>query len=223
MKNLLVIFITVLLSTSIFAQSEKYTKAMTSGLEQLASAKDADGFQKAANTFERIANVEKKEWLPSYYQAQCHMQLAVDLMQKKQLSDCLAHVEKAQSAIDKAKEIAPEESEVWAMQGYIYQGRIWENPMTKGAEFSPLSHQALDKAISLNPENPRAFFLKGQNVLFTPVFYGGGAETALPLLQKANEKFANFKPESPLHPTWGAEQTGWLIKTAEQQKSNANN
>ena len=42
--------------------------------------------------------------LPSYYQAQCHMQLAVDLMQKKQLPDCLAHVEKAQSAIEKAKE-----------------------------------------------------------------------------------------------------------------------
>ena len=144
-------------------------------------------------------------------------------MQKKQIPESLAHVEKAQVAIDKAKEMAPEESDVWAMQGYIYQGRIWENPMVKGAEFSPLSHQALDKAITLNPENPRAFFLKGQNLLFTPVFYGGGPETALPLLQKANEKFTTFKPASPLHPNWGLEQTEWLIKTAEQQQSNANN
>ena len=85
MKKLLITFIAVSLSIYTFAQNEKYIKAMTSGLEQLASAQDAEGFQKAANTFERIANVEKNEWLPAYYQAQCHMQLAADFMQKKQI------------------------------------------------------------------------------------------------------------------------------------------
>lgn len=113
------------------------------------------------------------------------------------------YVEKAQEVLDKAKALNENDSEITTLQGWVYMGRIWENPMANGAKYGPLSGMELQKAIQLNPENPRPYSLSAQNLLYTPEFYGGGAKVALPLFEKADEKFNAFEAESELHPTWG--------------------
>jgi len=179
------------------------------------SEETIQAFTDAANAFERIAGVEEKEWLPAYYVAYCQLNLAMQYMEKD--SDKIkAHNDLAQAAIDKAKEIAPEESEVHALQGYIYTARIWENPMIKGASYSPLVYQACEKSISLNPDNPRPYFLKGQNTFYTPEFYGGGPAAAKPSLEKASKLFETFEKESALHPDWGSYYCNKLLEQANQ-------
>jgi hypothetical protein len=70
---------------------------------------------------------------------------------------------------------------------------------------------AIAKAKEINPENPRAYLLKAQMVYYTPAQFGGGPEKACPEVQVANAKFTNFKPTSPIAPTWGAEQMKNLV------------
>ena len=214
MKVVNVILLIAFFSFSLIAQDAKFESAMKKGLEQLNAAQTLEDFQKAANLFERIAGAEPEQWLPTYYESYAQMRMAAQSFQQQQLEQCQAHLDKAQTALDKAKKIAPEESEVYALQGFIYQGRIWEDPQTKGAEFSPLSQQVLDKAIQLDPENPRAYYLKGQLVFHTPEFWGGGAENALPILQKAQEKYQSAKSANDLAPGWGQETNAYFLKKA---------
>lgn len=222
MKKSLLFSVCFLFAIALSAQSERYTTAMQQGVAMVDTAKTISGLQQAGNHFERIANAEKKEWLPTYYVAYCNMMVATNLMQAGNVAQCAAYLDKAQTALDAAKALAPQESEIYALQGYIYQGRIWDNPMANGAKYSPMSHGALEKAIALNAENPRAYYLKGQVVLYTPPFYGGGAQNALPLLEKAAEKFKSFQPASPLHPVWGAGANQWMIASAKKSIETGN-
>ena len=215
MKKIFVLVVLLASITLIQAQNAKFLKAMQKGLETIGSAQDLDGWQTAANHFERIASAEKEEWLPAYYQSFCYMNMAAAAMTQQEMEKCIAYLDKSQTALDQAKTIEPTEVEILVLQGFIYQGRIWENPQTKGAEFSPLSHQVLDQALALDPENPRAYYLKGQNVFYTPAFFGGGPETAKPLLQRASSLFTSYEAPSPIHPDWGQQQNAYLLQQAE--------
>ncbi len=213
MKKHLLIFGILFVSINLFGQSEKYVQAMSASLEKMQNVETMADWQGLANGFERIANAESDQWLPAYYVSYCNMMMAIKEMQGEN-DKTQDFVEAAQIALNKAIAIAPKESEVVALQAYIYQGRIWSSPMVKGAIYGPKSAAACEKAMELNPENPRAYHLLGQNTFYTPSFFGGGAENALPILEKADEKFKTFQAESDLHPAWGLHYNSYLLKKA---------
>ena len=57
------------------AQSEQFAGAMKQQMALLDSGStwSPAGMQQAANTFERIADAEKTQWLPYYYAAYCRV------------------------------------------------------------------------------------------------------------------------------------------------------
>ncbi len=88
--------------------------------------------------------------------------------------------------------------------------------------FAPMSAMSLaprasglfEKALKLNPANPRALTMQGTHVLHTPAFFGGGAAKALPILEAA-VKAADAEPEpkDAWQPRWGkVESRAWLAK-----------
>lgn len=202
MKQLTIFTIAILFSVFSFAQNDRYFSAMEKGIGMISNERQPVAeWQAAANYFERIANAESEKWLPKYYFGYCNMMMALAEYQNK--GEFEPYLDKAQEAVDAAMTLAPNESELHTLQGYVYQGRIWSNPMINGAKYSPKSNAACDKAIELNGTNPRPYYLKATNTYFTPAFFGGGAEKALPLFEKADEKYAAYRVPSPLHPIWG--------------------
>lgn len=94
MKNLRIITLLLLTSTSLFAQNEKYVQAMRASIESFNEVTNkepvATDLTDVANRFERIASAEPKEWLPRYYAAYLYSSLAFggdDAAKKDQLSD----------------------------------------------------------------------------------------------------------------------------------------
>lgn len=219
MKKMILIILVISFTLSAFSQNGKYEKTITTAIHALQAAEGKEGLTEVANTFERISNAMEEEWLPAYFHAYSQMLLAMASMKEQQMEQCQAYVAKAQEALDKAMALEGAHAEIWALQGLVYQGRIWEDPQAKGAEFSMKSHQALDQAIALDPQNPRAYYLKGQNIFFTPSFFGGGPSAALPLLEKAENLFAAAKPASELEPQWGRESNQRLLNQARAAKS----
>lgn len=220
MKRFTLVVLTLLgLSTPFtYGQSAQYRSAMEQGLRQFNEAASPETMLAAANHFERIANAETTDWLAPYYQALCRIMLATQAMNEADMTSCVAHLDQAQAALDRAKTLAPNQSEVLALQGFIYTGRIWPDPQALGAQFSQLAHESFEKAKALDPANPRAYYLQGQLVFFTPAFWGGGAKAALPLLRQAAEKFSGFQPADPLYPTWGQAANAGLLTQAEGQQ-----
>src|ERR1700691_4698689 len=66
MKKLMLVSF-VLATVFANAQSDKYVAVMKKNLELMDSAKTTGDFQNVANSFERIGDAEKTQWLPYYY------------------------------------------------------------------------------------------------------------------------------------------------------------
>ena len=179
---------------------EKYTSNLRKALVNLDSAwMNPAKMRETANQFERLGNFKKEEWIPRYYQALCLVQLSWSADAKERPTI----LETADKVIKSAMELSKDNSELVSLEGYMYQAMIMINPMTNGAIYAPKSAATLQKAMVLDPNNPRPHYLLGQNTYFTPEMWGGGMEKARPHLEKAVELFAAFKPASEFHPNWG--------------------
>ena len=216
MKNIFLAFILAAFSGAVSAQSNQYTDAMNKAIARLDTVRTLPEYQELANTFSRIAAAEPKEWLPLYYTSFCHLNAAFPLY-REDASKALQTLDLAQASLDKALELAPQESELFVLQAYILIGRLMENPMSKGAEITPKVFGHLGKAAALNPDNPRAPFLQGTYTLNMPEFYGGGAEKALPHFEKAAALFEKEKDRGML-PHWGKEANNHYLQQVSDTK-----
>jgi hypothetical protein len=185
-----------------FSQSEAYTKGMKSMLQRFDNASNsAEAYQEAANGFMRIADAEKGEWLPKYYAANSLILQAMATEDKSKVDGIL---DEADNLLSKISE-SVQSDEVMCLQAFSKSARINVDPMTRGARYSGESAKYLGMAQSLNPNNPRVYFLQAQSAFYTPEQFGGGKKTAKVLFQKAQAAFESFKPANELMPNWGKE------------------
>ena len=63
MKKMFFAILSLAIVTQGFAQSEKFTKAMTTNIALFDSAKTADDMLAVSAAFERIGDAEKTQWL----------------------------------------------------------------------------------------------------------------------------------------------------------------
>lgn len=204
MSKIFIAFLLIIQFLLAFAQDDNdYIQVMVNQKKAIKMAATEKDFQDLADNFERISSTATDKWHPLYYAAFCCINKSF-VAKDAEVKD--SGLDQAQKFIDKALEIYPEESELWALQGLLYQGRIQIDPMKRGREYSQKANQALNKAKAFNPENPRVYYLLGLNTLYTPKAFGGGTEVACPLFKTANEKFASHIPDHVLSPTWGGEE-----------------
>jgi len=196
MKTIITILLVAIASV---AFSSKYEETMKTNIDKLYSINSPIELQALANQFERIANAEQDKWLPNYYAAYCYV--SSTFFDNIEVDDKHKQLDKAQSLIDEIQKKNSEESEVYALQAFVYQLRITD--MSKGAKYSMKALSAIAEAEKLNPENPRVYYLRGSNTLHTPKFFGGGADKARPDLEKAARMFEKQKQEDALMPSWG--------------------
>ena len=194
----LVCFVCVALTAS--ANDEKYHQAMKKNIDAVYAAQSIESLQETVNAFERIASAEKTKWEPHYYSAFGYIMMA---NREKESAKKDNYLDLAMTAIGKAKELAPNESEVVALEGFAYMIRVTVDPATRGPQFAGLAMQTFGKANGMNPENPRALALMAQMQYGTAQFFKSPTTEACATLNKALEKFDTFKPSSPISPMWG--------------------
>jgi hypothetical protein len=214
MKKTLLILLALALGTYSYSQNKKYISVMEKNIKNLDTCKSAGGFQQVANSFERIGNAEKKEWLPPYYVALCNAFMASMSSGDKVDEYC----DIAEKNATRADSLSPNNSEVYALRSLIYSQRISVNPMLRGAKFGGKSNEMSAKAKELDPSNPRPYLLQGQGKYYTPVQFGGGKDKALPVLEEAVAKYESFKPASTIHPAWGKQRAVSLLEDCKKSK-----
>ena len=202
MKTKVLILTITLFSMCVWGQEDRYTTAMLSAIEIMDQASEPGEYVESANRFERIATAEKSRWMPYYYASYSLVVMSFDESDggKKDLV-----LDRAQELLDRALELDPEESELHVLQAFLYPSRILVDPMGRGMTYMELMFASLETARSLNPENPRIYFLEGVNKLNLPSSMGGGADVAKPILEEAVSKFQAFTNHDPLWPGWGEE------------------
>lgn len=183
-----------------FTTPSKYEEAMKENIEKIYEAHDVDAYQQVINNFDRIAQMENDKWEPLYYASFGYVMMATQTQEPKvkdQYLDLALQKVKAGLALNE------NEDELIAMEGFIHMIRVTVDPATRGQQYSGLSMQALNKAVAIDPENPRALYLLGQMELGTARFFGSDTSSACEKLQRSIDLFENNDPESAIAPAWG--------------------
>ena len=213
MKKLTIALVFLALSFTGFS-NEAYQKAMSQSIEKLFQATTIPEYVEIANQFERITQNEKTEWLPLYYASYAYIMIS---FQEPDHEKKDAYLDQAQKDLDQALAIDPNESELHMLQGFLYPSRINIDPMARGMIYIGKMNASLDKALELNPDNPRVYYLRATMTFHMPEAYGGGATKALPFYKTAEEKFSIFKPKTDLSPNWGKEINEIELKSVLEQ------
>jgi hypothetical protein len=214
MKKVIFIIISfTLLLCKVNAQD--YHQVMLTGIAKMDSAKTLEQWQDAAGHYERIAAVDTTKWLPQYYAA--YTNIMVGLMQKKDKAKD-AFYDKSATYIARIEKMNVKNDEVLLLKSFLLQMQIAVNPMKRGKELGPQSDALLEEANKKNPDNPRYYLLKAENLYYTPPMFGGDKVKACENYQLAKDKFVIFKPADDISPNWGLHRINEMLIECSKEK-----
>src|SRR5688572_11460464 len=143
MKKVLSLFVASFMMVAIFAQSDRYTKAMEVLVPSVDSTRDHAALITLANSFERIANAEKTQWLPFYYAALANINAGYSFSMDGSFGDKSADIDpladKAEGLLNKAEELSKDNSEIWVAKKMLASVRLMGNPMARFQEYGPIA------------------------------------------------------------------------------------
>lgn len=198
-------------SMAVAQQTDAYTSAMTGLIVRMDTTQSVAGNLQTANAFARVANAEKSKWLPYYYSALCTVTAAFG---EKDLEKIDPLCQQATQMLDEADRLSPNNSEVYCVRAMVVLAGIKVNMMQRGMEGIMKAQSNLEKAVQLDPENPRAYYLMGQQAYNTPEKFGGSKKDALAFFDKAVEMAEKQKDRA------NTIDVNWGRKPAERQAAN---
>jgi hypothetical protein len=211
MKKAILVMATVIAGTFTYAQSDKYVKAMEALVPSVDTTRSIEGLTELANSFERIANAEKTQWLAYYYAALCNINIANMYFQMQQSNLIDPVIDKAEPLVNKAEELEKNNSEVFLLKKMFNTGKMMADPMNRYMTSGSAASAALVTAKQLDPSNPRVYLMEGIDKFYTPEQFGGSKTEGKKLFEEALKKFETFKPASTIHPSWGMGQTKYFL------------
>ena len=209
MKKTIFILSAILVAGFSFAQMpEKFVKAMEAKMAAIDTTISVQGLTDLGNSFERIAEAEKNQWLAYYYAAYCNATAGLMAGQDGDMMAAKAdktdpYADKADKLISKAAELIKNNSEVYVVKKMIATLRMMGDPMNRYMTYMPEATAMLGEAKKLDATNPRVYLLEAQDKYFTPEQFGGSKDEAKVLFEKAKQLYETFKPASTIHPNWG--------------------
>lgn len=193
------------------AQDPQLTSAVT-GLEFAKTVKD---YQQLAAKFIQAGNAQKNNWLPFYYAALCNARIGFLLQNDGERLEPFSnegenYAKLAQNLLKNGGS-KKDQAELYTVMSMVYRTKVFINPMTYGRQYGPTSQQYLDKALQLDPGNPRALYLQAWVKYYTPKMWGGDKAQAKTLLTEAMKNLAAQRPADSVQPRWGMAESDELL------------
>jgi tetratricopeptide (TPR) repeat protein len=160
-----------------------------------------DSLKQARALAERATNGGPHRALAHYYVALADYRMVNQLPRDAEerrtqvLEDAIGHLKRATKMDDQL-------ADAWALLSGCYGQMMGMHPM-RGMSLGPKSGEALKKAKTLAPNNPRVWVISGSQDFFAPSMFGGDKEAALKKFKKAARLAEKETGEDPLHPSWG--------------------
>lgn len=184
---------------SVSAQDgDLYQSSMQKAMSRLDEVKSAADLLDCRNLFDRIALKFNDKWQPVYYTAYCDIEMVYYDKASEHNTVRLANAQKALEKLDRFSDV--DKSEVSTLWGYYYNAQIMLNPGNAQTIFGQVI-AAYEKALSINPENPRAVILRAFFNQFLPPVVKQKIDTSVEV-DKAKTLFSK-QEKSIDKPYWG--------------------
>lgn len=196
------------------AENDAYQQAMQKALAELKSVESIEDYQKIANTFERIGEMEKDTWLPRYYSALTYVYMSFDSDLKNSARD--NYLDIAQEMANQAEVLSENNVEIVILHGYIKMAKLSVNPALRGMTMTPQVMGLFEKARAMAPENPRAAVMLARMKYGTARFFKSSIEESC---QLAQESLVLYEKETDrgIEPYWGKNLAESLIKACDKE------
>ena len=201
MKSILITII-CFISSCTFAQGN-----FEKGMGQAMNLWQSGEIQQATALLERIAQAEKDNWIPAYYQA---MVLTTASFREKNKETQAKYI---QSAEDILNNTAQDNNSEWLVLRAMNKTALMiTDPMTKAKELSPSIIGLYKKAIAISPNNPRAVLGLAEFQLNAKKYFSQDTSKECEDVKKALSLFNEEKATVPFAPSWGKDRAEQLVK-----------
>ena len=214
MKRIVLLFGFAVMACTLWGSNDKYMQKMGETISQFSSSTTLEDYQNLANKFKVIANVEKEEWLPLYYEVQCY--ILISFMETSGAAKKDAYLDQAQISMERMLELAPGESEAYTLKAFYHTGRMVVNPAVRAQNTAPIIGAAIGKALAIEPGNPRALFMKISNEIGTARFFGSDTTPYCSKAVELLEKWDTYTLKSAIHPAWGKGQVVEIVNNCSE-------
>lgn len=196
---------------NVTAQTQ-YEKGMTKAFELWKNQKNAEAVQ----LFERIANAEKDNWLPSYYAATIETLSAFTIKDEAKLT---AKLNKAKAFLDSADKISKNNPEIMIAYALLNTAYIAFDGQKYGMTLSGKNVAIYNKALAIAPNNPRVILSKAEWDMGGAKFFGQPIEPYCKDVKKAIELFKKEKQTIQFYPYNGLDRAEQIIQDCEKKSS----
>jgi tetratricopeptide (TPR) repeat protein len=197
---------------------DKYIITIKAQQQEAVNKGDIEKLKEISAKLERLSTFEDKNWLVNYYLALNYYRISTTAYDNKELSE--KYLESAKEVIQKSIKGKDDFAESHALFSSILGIEIGFKPqfaMINGMK----SGKEIGKARKLGPENPRVYMIDGTGKLYAPKMFGGGADKAIPLFEKAAELFGKEKDRG-IYPDWGKDEIYvWLGNAYKEKKKDS--
>lgn len=192
--------------------SDELKEALQTTFTDFENSKDFAGLQNVSNKFGLIAKKWNDKWIAQFYPA---YSLTVLSYAEKKADKRDVFLDEAEiyleSAMSKTKN-----DELYVVAAMIANARV-AIKSSRYKKYGEIFNAYIDSAKSVNPNNPRIYYLEGTNIYYTPKMFGGGPKKALPLFEKADALYQNEKDGDVYKPYWGKKQNSDLLKQCKEE------
>ncbi len=196
-----------------FAQEQSaFEKYMMETIAMYQNVENLEDYQEIANRFDRIASAEKQEWLPHYYAGLTRIWMSfVRGVEDDQRDE---YIDQAFKSIEAAEELVGENTELVTLKGYAYMAKVSVSPALRGMIYSAKVSGLFEKAVAMDPQNPRANLMNGRWKYGSAQFFGSSTDDACAHMSKALALYEieGESKKNSIAPHWGLNQAEQMIK-----------
>jgi len=180
----------------------KWADSASREIEAANATGDLARLENAAALLDRALTVTPNDHLLLYYRSVALYRMGGQYTGRKRNDDAKKALEEADRLLEQVEKKAPT-ADVLALRGGVIGQLIGlsGNPLA-GMTMGPKASGLVDRAMELEPTNPRVWLIRGMSAMFTPKMFGGGTDKAARDLRKAIELFQAEHPVAPA-PSWG--------------------
>lgn len=195
----------------------KWADSASREIEAAHAVSDLDRLTQAGAILDRALTVTPNDRLLLYYRSLALYRMAAQYMGRNRNDDAKKALEEADRLLEQIETRAPA-ADALALRGAVLGQLIGlsGNPLS-GMTLGPKASGLIDRAMDLEPNNPRVWLVRGMSAMFTPRMFGGGTDKAERDLRKAAELFGAERVVSPA-PSWGhADAYIWLGQALQKE------
>ena len=188
----------------------KWADSASREIEAANAVGDLDRLTSAPAMLDRVLTVTPNDPLMLYYRSLALYRSAGLYTGMKRNDEAKRALDEADLLLEQATAKTPS-ADALALRSAVLGLMIGlsGNPLS-GMTLGPKSSGFADRAMELEPKNPRVWLIRGMSAMFTPKTFGGGTDKAEHDLKKAIELFDADRPVAPA-PSWGrADAYIWL-------------